>query len=179
MSASLILICGVSGVGKSTLIDHLVSTNPNIFRLPIYTSRTKRTQNDHKISITSEEITHLTTDPQNIVMNIYDSIYLIKHEDISKSLRNGLIPITDWPFSQIHLFNNFNLKTIYLLPPSEKELENRLKKRGESEESIKNRTITDQIELVKMKSGKNSLNYHVIINNKIEDTVVEITKLLI
>lgn len=176
-----IVMSGPSGVGKGTICDILMK-NKNI-DLEYSVSMTTREKRDYEKEGVHYYFTNKTNFENKIRNNefveyaIYNNEYYgtLKSEILSKinDGKNIISEIDVQGAKQIKKdFKNSLL--IYLLPPSMKELKNRLIKRGtETSEEIEERLKIAVIE------NKNTYLYdYVVINDNLENAIKEIENII-
>lgn len=102
-----LLIGGISGIGKTTLIDFLLSTYPDYFEQPLsYTSRPRRDESERYIFVTKEEILELNDRGELINLDfVHGDYYGIKKDTITEIQSKNKIPI-----KEIHPKNFFKFK---------------------------------------------------------------------
>jgi len=141
------VICGPSGVGKSTLKRLILEKHSDIRLCPSVTTRPKRQpligiEEYHYIS--EEEYFRLYNDGQLIARKVrqFGFFYGIKLKDITDILEKGqhvLLETTLWGISQLR--NHFNnVISIFVAPPSIEELKRRLgnrKREGDAEVDLR------------------------------------------
>lgn len=93
----LVLVGGVSGIGKTSIIDALLSDYGNFFQQPrSYTSRSPRHQQERYIFVTEEEIKHLFASGHLLNLDeAYGHFYGISRDSVWKIRRAGKIPIKE------------------------------------------------------------------------------------
>lgn len=176
-----IVISGPSGVGKGTICDILMK-NKNI-DLEYSVSMTTREKRDYEKEGVHYYFTNKTNFEKKIRNNefveyaIYNNEYYgtLKSEILSK-INNGKNIISEIDVQGAkQIKKDFkNSLLIYLLPPSMKELKNRLIKRGtETSEEIEERLKIAVIE------NKNTYLYdYVVINDNLENAIKEIENII-
>lgn len=130
----ILLLLGPSGVGKSTILRELVMIDARYRPVQILTTRPLRLGETEKRSITVEEMAELDRNGDLLfVNNVYGVAYGTPFSEIDESLKYSRFPILDWPVDKLSVMRNQYGRKIfaaYLEPPSTKELERRLKIRG-------------------------------------------------
>lgn len=116
-----VLLLGPSGVGKSSILDQLVSRDPRMCLNPVYTNRPIRDEDSGRVSLTDDEINQmkeagelLTDSPK------YGNRYVIKRSDVQAALDLGRIPMQDYPIGKLDDIEASGIPslTIYVAPPS-------------------------------------------------------------
>ena len=172
-----IILSSPSGAGKTTLAKKLTKNNKNIELSISYTTRKKRSleknNKDYKF-VSEEEFNKLKKKKYFIewakVFNNYYGTSLIKVKEINNKGKDVLFDI-DWQGSRkIKKKLGKYVVSIFILPPSKKELIKRLKKRAQDPDHIvKQRLSFYKKELSHWKEYK-----YVLINNDLNDTVKKI-----
>ena len=172
-----IILSSPSGAGKTTLAKKLIKNNINIELSISYTTRKKRSleknNKDYKF-ISEDEFNKLKKKKYFIewakVFNYYYGTSLIKVKKINNKGKDVLFDI-DWQGSRkIKKKLGKHVVSIFILPPSKKELIKRLKKRAQDPDHIvKYRLSFYKMELSHWKEYK-----YVLINRNLNDTVKKI-----
>ena len=172
-----IILSSPSGAGKTTLAKKLIKNNINIELSISYTTRKIRSleknNKDYKF-ISEEEFKKLKKKKYFIewakVFNHYYGTSLIKVKKINNKGKDVLFDI-DWQGSRkIKKKLGKHVVSIFILPPSKKELIKRLKKRAQDPDHIvKHRLSFYKMELSHWKEYK-----YVLINRNLNDTVKKI-----
>ena len=172
-----IILSSPSGAGKTTLAKKLTKNNKNIELSISYTTRKKRPlekNNKDYNFISEEEFNKLKKKKYFIewakVFNNYYGTSLIKVKKIHNKGKDVLFDI-DWQGSRkIKKKLGKNVVSIFILPPSKKDLIKRLKKRAQDPDHIvKQRLSFYKMELSHWKEYK-----YVLINKNLNDTVKKI-----
>lgn len=126
----LLLILGVSGVGKSSIIKELITLDSRFSYIAPFTTRPSRGAIDTKICISGEAMDDLWDRGKLLSVNEVHGIRCgTPRSPIVRALKRGKIPLLDWPLSFIevmkHAFPN-QLYVVYVLPPSLEILQQRL-----------------------------------------------------
>ncbi len=176
-----IILSSPSGAGKTTLAKKLLKNNKNIELSISYTTRKKRPlekNNKDYNFVSEEEFEKLKKKKYFIewakVFNNYYGTSLIKVEKINNKGKDVLFDI-DWQGSRkIKKKLGKNVVSIFILPPSKKELIKRLKKRAQDPDHIvKQRLSFYKMELSHWKDYK-----YVLINKNLSDTVKKIKNII-
>ena len=172
-----IILSSPSGAGKTTLARKLIKNNKNIELSISYTTRKNRPlekNNKDYNFVSEEEFKKLKKKKYFIewakVFNNYYGTSLIKVKKINNKGKDVLFDI-DWQGSRkIKKKLGKYVVSIFILPPSKKELIKRLKKRAQDPDHIvKQRLSFYKKELSHWKEYK-----YVLINNDLNDTVKKI-----
>jgi len=172
-----IILSSPSGAGKTTLARKLLKNNKKIELSISYTTRKKRPlekNNKDYNFVSEEEFEKLKKKKYFIewakVFNNYYGTSLIKVKKINNKGKDVLFDI-DWQGSRkIKKKLGKHVVSIFILPPSKKELIKRLKKRAQDPDHIvKQRLSFYKMELSHWKEYK-----YVLINRNLNDTVKRI-----
>ena len=175
------ILSSPSGAGKTTLSKKLLKNNKNIELSISYTTRKKRPlekNNKDYNFVSEEEFEKLKKKKYFIewakVFNNYYGTSLIKVKKINNKGKDVLFDI-DWQGSRkIKKKLGKNVVSIFILPPSKKELIKRLKKRAQDPDHIvKQRLSFYKMELSHWKDYK-----YVLINKNLSDTVKKIKTII-
>ena len=176
-----IILSSPSGAGKTTLAKKLLKNNKKIELSISYTTRKKRPLEKNKKDynfVSEEEFEKLKKKKYFIewakVFNNYYGTSLIKVKKINNKGKDVLFDI-DWQGSRkIKKKLGKNVVSIFILPPSKKELIKRLKKRAQDPDHIvKQRLSFYKMELSHWKDYK-----YVLINKNLSDTVKKIKTII-
>ena len=128
------LVCGVSAVGKSTLINELISKHPDkLGYVTPYTTRPLREGECGKVSITLTDFHDRQRNGEFVhVKDYYGFQYGMSGEVLSEIKNTGRLPIVDFPLSDVCCLRDrgINTDTIYVFPYSIQEWYERLAKSG-------------------------------------------------
>ena len=176
-----IILSSPSGAGKTTLAKKLLKNNKNIELSISYTTRKKRPLEKNKKDynfISKEEFERLKKKKYFIewakVFNNYYGTSFVNVKKINNKGKDVLFDI-DWQGSRkIKKKLGKNVVSIFILPPSKKELIKRLKRRAQDPDHIvKQRLSFYKMELSHWKDYK-----YVLINKNLSDTVKKIKTII-
>ena len=176
-----IILSSPSGAGKTSLAKKLLKKNKNFELSVSYTTRKKRPKEINKKDyhfISKKEFNTLKKRSFFIewakVFNNYYGTSLEKIKKINKLGRDILFDI-DWQGSRkIKKKLTNGVISIFILPPSKKELTRRLNKRAQDpKDVVKQRLLNFKTELSHWKEYK-----HVLINDNLEKTTNKIMKII-
>ncbi|QZX49079.1 guanylate kinase [Mycoplasma sp. E35C] len=177
----IILISGPSGVGKGTIVNHLLLDKELKLNLSISATTRKIRENEidgvHYHFKTKEEFQKMIDDNAlleyaNYVNNFYGTPLSTVKEIVNKN-ENLILEIEYQGVLQV-LNKGFRTLSIFITPPSQDELINRLKKRGtESDE-----TINKRLEQAIKEYAHKEFYDHVIVNDDLDKTIDKIKKLI-
>ena len=176
-----IILSSPSGAGKTTLAKKLIQNNKKLKLSISYTTRKKRPvekNNKDYIFISENRFNQLKKNKYFIewakVFGNYYGTSLIKLKNHLNKGNDVLFDI-DWQGSrQIKKKLGGDVVSIFILPPSKKELIRRLKKRAQdSDKEVKKRLSYFERELSHWKEYK-----YVLINDKINETLKQIKSII-
>ena len=183
MKNKLFVMSAASGAGKTTLKDKVIGEFPDIVYSISATTRSPRegeVNGVHYFFKTKEEFEQMIKDDALVEYNlVHGNYYGTPKSFVEDMLRQGKRVLFD-----IDVFGKVNFDKVYpeatgilILPPSEEELERRLRGRGtDSEEVIRVRleNAKKEMEFAKTK-GKYE---HVIVNDNLEKAANELRAIL-
>ena len=179
----IIVISGPSGVGKGTIRKKIIKCEKLNLEFSVsLTTREKRINEINGVDyyFVSKEYFEDGIKKGNFpeYASFFNNYYGTSKKvvnDILKKKKNVLLEIEIEGFKQIiKKVNKEDILSFFILSPSFKELENRIKKRSsENEEEIKNRLSRAKKEI----KYKSLFNY-VIINNDLDNTVKKIIDII-
>jgi guanylate kinase len=152
---SLLLICGPSGVGKSTIIDRLCLRDDRFVYIQPYMTRQLRNGETNKIFISDEGLNSLIKEEKILVVNeLFGYRYATPREPIDMALLNNQFPLVDWLIYKVAPLKgvyNSRLFCVYLEPPDEQTLLSRL---NDGRGDINKRFSAAQEELSQLRAGR-------------------------
>ena len=177
----LFVLSSPSGAGKSSISKYILKTEKNIHLSVSFTTRKKRNE-----EIFGKDYNFISkSDFQNKVnegyflewAEVFGNYYGTPKDTVQKSIANGVDVLfdIDWQGTQKLSGNEgYEVVSIFILPPSRQELENRLRNRAQ-----------DTIAEVKKRMSKASdemshyMEYdYIIINNNLEDSDTQVLNIL-
>ncbi len=176
----LVILSGPSGVGKDTVIDSWHARNERVARVVAYTTRDPRPGelDGFDYNFVSRAIFLAKADHGDFLEHkeVHGNFYATPLTDTEAMLSNGLIAIlkidVQGALSVMEL--RPDALSVFLLPPSDAELEARIRGRGtESDEVIAKRLRTAQDEIALSERYQ-----HRIVNLDVEDTVDALERLI-
>ena len=181
-TGTLFIISAPSGAGKSSLIRaYLAQKNHHPAKVSIsYTTRKPRPgeqQGEHYYFVDNQEFESLIK--QNAFVeyaHVFDHYYGTSKAEIEQSLLQGINVFLDidWQGAEQVRQQMPESKSIFILPPSLKELENRLIKRGQDDaQVISKRMHKAQSEI----SHYNEYDY-VIINDDFDESLIALNAIM-
>tara|TARA_B100000579_G_C22618729_1_gene750887 strand:- start:176 stop:805 length:630 start_codon:yes stop_codon:yes gene_type:complete len=177
----LVVISSPSGTGKTTICKKLISKDKNLSLSISVTTRKKRDSEIEGIDYffkTKQDFISLKKEDQFIeTALVFDNYYGTLKTQVINKLKKGIDVIIDidWQGTrQINSFMQGNVVKIFLLPPSLKELSNRLSIRGS--DSLKEIDFR-MSQAVKEIQHFNEYDY-VLINDDVEEVYSKINQIL-
>lgn len=143
----MLVLSSPSGAGKSSICKSLMSLDKNL-SLSVSTTTRKKRPNEKSgedyIFVSTEEFKNMLSNNNFIeYANVFDNYYGTVKSLVDNKINNGqdLIFDIDWQGAQqLREKMRENVVSIFILPPSKRELERRLKSRGQdSDEVVKKR----------------------------------------
>lgn len=175
----IIIISGPSGVGKSTLVRHLINLEPKFKKIYPYTIRNTR-KNDDKIHVSLRRLKYLEKLGVVAVFKHYGSFYGEPISKVKAIQKSGNVPIMDISINYVKKWLTFlgcDSIVIYLLPESLAVLKKRSTKIGKDPSG--ERMVYDKKEMGLVKSGRyNDVIDLVKINSNSMETAKELAPLL-
>ena len=180
--SKLIIISSPSGAGKTTLCKLLIKNMRNLNLSISYTSRSKRLNEVHGKDyyfVTKKKFETLSN--KNFFIETaknFNNFYGSPFKNIENSKKNNkhILFDIDWKGARKirRYFNKKNIIDFFILPPSKKELKQRLVKRGRDNKKEINLRLSYAIE--EMKHYKEYK--YVLINENVQKTVKDIKKII-
>lgn len=179
----IIIITAPSGAGKTTIVHYLLQKYPGQLSFSVSaTTRPPREneQNGRDYYFLSEEIFRQKIQQNQFVE--WEMVYEGKYygtllDELERIWKTGKIPVLDIDVKgALHIQRRYpeTSYSVFIQPPSVKELKNRLESRGtETRESLEARINKASYEL----SFKDHFNY-TIVNNNLEDACREADKII-
>ncbi|MCG2688206.1 hypothetical protein L6250_01035 [Candidatus Parcubacteria bacterium] len=126
-----LLLLGVSGVGKSSIIEELTKLDSRFVYISPYMTRPLRDGEKNKIPITNEQMDEMWKKNELLAINeLYGIRYATPRLPIIQALNEKNFPVLDWPISKIRTMRQAfpnQLYVVYIVPPSIEVLQQRLK----------------------------------------------------
>lgn len=176
----LIVLSGPSGCGKDTLLNYLASRNPDV-RLSISATTRERRKGEldgvHYHFISRENFSRLIEEEGVLEYAQYDNnLYGTPRAPVDSWMKEGKTVVLIIEVQGAEKIRRMypDVISIFLLPPSMKELEQRLRERGtDSEDSIKNRMNTAKKEVLC------AADYdYIVVNREIDEAVEDISAIM-
>ena len=148
---SLFVIAAPSGAGKTTLVKELVKRNPDLKFSISYTTREKReTEKNGRDYFFVDEYEFRRLQQKGELLEsavVFDNLYGTSRSQVAAHLNNGdhVILEIDWQGAQQVRASLPGCVTVFILPPSRAELENRLRGRRTDSERVISRRLADAL----------------------------------
>ena len=176
-----IILSSPSGAGKTTLAKNLIKNNKNMELSISYTTRKKRPiekNNKDYVFVSEQEFEVLKRKKHFIewakVFNNYYGTSFLQVQKINNKGKDVLFDI-DWQGSKkIKRKLGKDVVSIFILPPSKKELVKRLKKRAQDPDHI----VRERLSFYKMELSHWKEYKYVVINKNLNETVNKIKSII-
>ena len=179
-----LVVVGPSGVGKDTVMQKILEKYPNYFKKgTTHTTRNIRPGEKDGVNyyfVSKEEFLQLEKENKLVENNLYNNNYYgLSKMELEKAEKLDKIMYVIIDINGANSVYKLKIPAIYIaiIPPSEEELEKRLKGRGtEKEDVIEGRLNIAKEELRKINEAT-FFNYK-IINNNLDQCVAELEEKL-
>ena len=177
----MLVLSSPSGAGKTSISKKIVENDTNIVMSVSYTTRPKRKSEENGIDyyfVSKKKFDFLKIDDFFVESAcVFGNWYGTPKNVINSNIKKGkdMIFDIDWQGTQKLLsYSQLDVVSIFILPPSTKILEKRLKKRAEDSDIIIEK---------RMAEAKNEISHwieydYVLINNDVEKCTSEIITIL-
>lgn len=151
MPGNLFVIAAPSGAGKTTLVRALVERNPDLkFSISYTTRKMRETEKDGRDYIFLPVPEFLQLEEQGEMLEsalVFDNHYGTSRSQVQEHLANGdnVILEIDWQGAQQVRKSMPDSVTIFILPPSRSELEQRLRGRRTDSDEVITRRLADAL----------------------------------
>jgi guanylate kinase len=176
MRGKLVIFSGPSGVGKDTVLNEWMRQDPRVRRVVAYTTRSPREGEVDGLDyhFVSDKVFKKLADQGAFLehKNVYGNFYATPLTDMEDMLAQGQIAILkiDVKGALTAMELRPDALTVFILPPSDEELERRIVGRGtDDEETIRKRLSNAQAEIALSKHYQ-----HRIVNDDISRAVAEL-----
>lgn len=169
MKGELFILSSPAGGGKTTISNLLIKEVPNLKRVITCTTRKPRPDEKNGVDyyfLSKEEFESRIKKGEFLEYAVvHGNYYGTPKREVEEELKKGydLLLVIDVQGMRQIKKNKKDLITIFLLPPSIKELIKRMEKRGDSEEEIKKRIETAKKEIPAWKEYD-----YVVVNDQIQ-----------
>lgn len=180
MKGKLVILSGPSGVGKDTVLHAWREANPRVVRVIAYTTRCPRTGEVDGVDyhfVSKSAFERLVTQGAFLeYKKVYENYYATPLEDMEALLAAGKIAVLkiDVQGAKDVMRLRPDAITIFLLPPSIEELEERIRSRAsDTNEEIQTRLASAKAEL-----SESHLYQHSVVNDEINRAVSELERIV-
>ncbi|MBD1583180.1 guanylate kinase [Pseudoalteromonas sp. S16_S37] len=178
---NLFILSSPSGAGKSSLIKALLTKHQDIKMSVSHTTRAPRPgENDgeHYHFVTEDEFSALIVKGDFFEWaKVFDNYYGTSKAAVETQLNEGLDVFLDidWQGAQQVRKLVPDVKTIFILPPSQQELENRLNSRGQDSKEV----IASRMAQAKSESSHYNEFDYVLVNDDFDTTLAQLEHIVI
>ena len=175
----IVVLSGPGGVGKGTVVDRLLSGDPQLRLSRSWTTRTRRP--------TEAEHAYVFVDRERFLAHL-DAGGFLEHDEFLGNLYGTPVPEDDGDAAGTDLLLEINVQgaeqvlahrpdavVVFLLPPSRAVQETRLRARGDDEEHVQQRLAIADAEEAK---GRR-LAAHLVVNDDLDRAVAEVAGILV
>jgi guanylate kinase len=178
--AKLFVVAAPSGAGKTTLVQAMISKNPDLRFSISYTTRPQRRNEADGVDyiFTSRELFAELREQGEMLEHaeVFDNNYGTSRSQVDEHLAAGhnvLLEI-DWQGARQVRESMPECVTVFILPPSRRELERRLRDRGTDSEPVIERRLQDAVSDM---SHWDEFDY-VVINDDLDNAVIQLQSVL-
>lgn len=181
MSGNLFIVAAPSGAGKTSLVNALVDKYDDIKLSISHTTRKPRSgeKNGQDYYFVSQDKFSQMRDTGDFLESatVFDHSYGTSSDAVMEKLQQGcdVILEIDWQGSQQVCHHRSDATSIFILPPSKKALEQRLRGRGQDDDD----TIARR-----MRDAENEMSHYVefdylVINDDFDEALANLTAIII
>ena len=175
----LFVVSGASGVGKSTVLKHLMAEHSNLLFSVSATTREPRPGEEegvHYYFITQEKFQEMIAQDAFLEYDAHAANYYgTPLDQLEEKLSRGDVILDVEPAgAKIVKEKRPEAILIFVMPPSVEELERRLRSRGDTPED----QIALRMERAKWEMDQRYWYNHVVVNDVLEDCVSEMAKII-
>ena len=178
--AKLFVVAAPSGAGKTTLVQAMISKNPDLRFSISYTTRPQRRNEADGVDYiftSREQFAELLEQGEMLEhAEVFDNNYGTSRSQVDEHLaadHNVLLEI-DWQGARQVRESMPECVTVFILPPSRRELERRLRDRGTDSEPVIERRLQDAVSDM---SHWDEFDY-VVINDDLDKAVIQLQSVL-
>jgi guanylate kinase len=162
-----LLLLGVSGVGKSTIIRELRKLDSRFVYISPFMTRGLRLGEADKTPITGEQMDEMERQRKLLVVNeLYGVYYATPREPIEQAFAEGQFPLLDWPIDRLRLMQQAfpeKLFTVYIEPPDVETLRRRLAD-GRDPQEKRMEAATAELAMLAQGAYDDVINHRVVSN---------------
>lgn len=163
------VISSVSASGKTTLVNFLLTSRPDMYRLKTCTTRPKRDEEigDEYYFLTKELAEEKIKQNQFVEYStVYGNVYGLTREEVEDHSSFNTVVILDVQGAKKFKTSYPDALTIFIEPPPLDILESRLRERNTSEDDVQKRLAETMAELEYMSSYDNIIRYDTLVQMK-------------
>lgn len=177
----MLVLSSPSGAGKTSICKKLLEIENDLVMSISYTTRKKRKSETNGIDyffVSDNEFEKLKNNDFFIeYAKVFDNWYGTPKKIVIDQMQNGVDVVfdIDWQGTQkLYNFSSADMVSIFILPPTNRELSNRLKIRAED---------SDDIVSLRMSKAKSEISHwieydYVLINDNLDECVKEVLTIL-
>lgn len=175
-----IIIAAPSGAGKTTLVNALLKTLPNLTFSISYTTRAKRPSEKEGVDyhfISKEQFEKLiATDAFLEYANVFGNFYGTHKAEVEKLLQAGkdVLFEIDWQGAKQIRHKLLQSVSVFILPPSYETLMQRLINRSQDNEAV----ITKRMQQAKNEIAHYEDFDYVIVNDNLDDALADLMAII-
>ncbi len=177
------VICGPSGAGKTTLLNRVRQRFPDLVYVPSYTSRPPRSPKELKAGryrfISKEEFERRIRQSEFLEYAVYaGNYYGTSRSEVQTLLKSGHDVIKEADAQGVRQLRRRRfggrLVAIFILPPSLRELERRLDKRGTESSAARRKRLAAVLDEL----GALDLFDYIVINRRVMESVARLSAII-
>lgn len=177
------VICGPSGAGKTTLLTRVRQRFPDLVYVPSYTSRPPRSPKELKAGryrfISKEEFERRIRQSEFLEYAVYaGNYYGTSRSEVQTLLKSGHDVIKEADAQGVRQLRRRRfggrLVAIFILPPSLRELERRLDKRGTESSAARRKRLAAVLDEL----GALDLFDYIVINRRVMESVARLSAII-
>lgn len=177
----MLVIASPSGAGKSSITRSVMATDPNLELSVSVTTRLKRpseVEGVHYHFVSVPEFERMRADGELLEWaEVHSNLYATPRALVEQKLAAGRDIVFDIDYQgtlQLYQRSRADMVTVFILPPSIKELRARLERRAEDGKD----TILKRLRNARLEMDHWTEYDHVIVNEKLEDSVAAVRAIL-
>ena len=178
-TGQLFIISAPSGAGKTSLVNALIEMLPDVVVSVSHTTRTKRPgeiEGKDYFFTTVEKFAAMASNGEFLEdAKVFDNFYGTSQASVQQQLDQGLKVILeiDWQGAEQVRDRIQDTISVFILPPSKTELENRLRTRGQDDDEVIARRMREAISEI---SHYDEFGY-VVLNDDFDSALQELVEL--